>query len=96
MADAIHLRERMLLAFEEAERQRAETGVQNRLTFVIVGGGPTGVELAGSLLEIGKRAMGQDYPHLRLEDLSIILVETGPRILPGFDPKLSAKALTSS
>ncbi len=94
MADAVHLRERMLLAFEVAERQRAETGAQNRLTFVIVGGGPTGVELAGSLLEIGKKAMGPDYPHLRLKDLSIILVEAGPRILSGFDAKLSAKALT--
>ena len=81
MADAVYLRERMLLAFEVAERQRAETGTQNRLTFVIVGGGPTGVELAGSLLEIGRKAMGPDYPHLRLEDLSIILVEAGPRIL---------------
>lgn len=94
MADAVHLRERMLLAFEVAERQRAETGTQNRLTFVIVGGGPTGVELAGSLLEIGRKAMGPDYPHLRLKDLSIILVEAGPRILPGFDARLSAKALT--
>lgn len=92
MADAVHLRERMLLAFEGAERQRVETGAQDRLTFVIVGGGPTGVELAGSLLEIGRRAMGPDYPHLRLEDLSIILVEAGPRILPGFDTRLSAKA----
>jgi len=62
---------------------------------VIVGGGPTGVELAGSLLEIGRKAMGPDYPHLRLEDLSIILVEAGPRVLPGFDPALSAKALTA-
>lgn len=94
MADAVHLRERMLLAFEVAERQRAETGTQDRLTFVIVGGGPTGVELAGSLLEIGRKAMGPDYPHLRLEDLAIILVEAGPRILPGFDAKLSVKALT--
>ncbi|MBX3303955.1 MAG: NAD(P)/FAD-dependent oxidoreductase [Nitrospira sp.] len=94
MADAVHLRERMLLAFEVAERQRAETGTQNRLTFVIVGGGPTGVELAGSLIEIGRRAMGPDYPHLRIEDLSIVLVEAGSRVLPGFDPKLSAKALT--
>lgn len=95
MADAVHLRERMLLAFEEAERQRAETGTQNRLTFVIVGGGPTGVELAGSIIEIGRKAMGPDYPHLRLDDLSIILVEAGPRVLPGFDAKLSAKALTA-
>lgn len=95
MADAVYLRERMLLAFEEAERQRAETGTQNCLTFVIVGGGPTGVELAGSLIEIGKKAMGPDYPHLRLEDLSIILVEAGSRVLPGFDPALSAKALSA-
>jgi NADH dehydrogenase len=95
MADAVHLRERMLLAFEEAERQRAETGMQNRLTFVIVGGGPTGVELAGSILEIGRKAMGPDYPHLRLDDLSIILVEAGPRVLPGFDPNLSGKALAA-
>ena len=94
MADAVYLRERILLAFEEAERQRADTGVQNRLNFVIVGGGPTGVELAGSLLEIGRKAMGPDYPHLRLDDLAIILVEAGSRILPGFNPTLSAKALT--
>lgn len=94
MADAVHLRERILLAFEEGERQRADTGTQNRLSFVIVGGGPTGVELAGSLLEIGRKAMGPDYPHLRLEDLSIILVEADSRILPGFTPTLSAKALS--
>ena len=93
MADAVHLRERMLLAFESAERQRAETGAQDRLTFVIVGGGQTGVELAGALTEISRKAIGPDYPHLRLEDLSIILVEAGPRILAGFDPKLSAKGL---
>ncbi|MDR4466114.1 MAG: NAD(P)/FAD-dependent oxidoreductase [Nitrospira sp.] len=95
IGDAVHLRERMLLAFEVAERQRAETGTQNRLTFVIVGGGPTGVELAGSLVEIGRKAMGLDYPHLHLQDLSIVLVEAGPRVLPGFDPKLSAKALNT-
>ncbi|GKS64815.1 NADH dehydrogenase [Nitrospira sp.] len=95
IGDAVHLRERMLLAFEVAERQRAETGTQNRLTFVIVGGGPTGVELAGSLVEIGRKAMGLDYPHLHLEDLSIVLVEAGPRVLPGFDPKLSAQAMTT-
>ena len=94
MGDAVHLRERMLLAFEEAERRRAETGAQERLTFVIVGGGPTGVEIAGALAEIGRKAMGPDYPHLRLDDLSILLVEAGPRILPGFDQTLSAKAMT--
>ena len=92
MTDAVRLREKMLMAFEEAERHRATSGSSPRLTFVIVGGGPTGVELAGALAEIGRRAMGPDYPHLRTEDLSIILVEAGPRILPGFDRTLSAKA----
>lgn len=92
MTDAVQLREKMLLAFEEAERRRTSTGVQSQLTFVIVGGGPTGVELAGALAELGRKAMGPDFPHLRLEDLSIILVEAGPRLLPGFDADLSAKA----
>jgi NADH dehydrogenase len=92
MSDAVRLREKMLLAFEEAERHRTIPDGPNRLTFVIVGGGPTGVELAGALAEIGRKAMGPDYPHLRLEDLSILLVEAGPRILPGFEPRLSAKA----
>ncbi len=91
MTDAVHLREKMLLAFEEAERHRASTGVHRQLTFVIVGGGPTGVELAGALAELGRKAMGPDFPRLRLEDLSIMLVEAGPRILPGFDAELSAK-----
>ena len=92
LADAVHLREKMLLAFEEAERRRTATGMQDRLTFVIVGGGPTGVELAGALAEIGRKAMGPDFPTLRLDDLAILLVEGGSRILPGFIPDLSAKA----
>ncbi len=91
MTDAVQLREKMLLAFEDAERRRGLTGIQNPLTFVIVGGGPTGVELAGALAELGRKAMGPDYPDLRLEDLSIVLVEAGPRLLPGFDAELSAK-----
>jgi NADH:ubiquinone reductase (H+-translocating) len=92
LADAVHLREKMLLAFEEAERRRTVTGTQDGLTFVIVGGGPTGVELAGALAEIGRKAMGPDFPTLRLDDLAILLVEGGSRILPWFSPDLSAKA----
>jgi NADH dehydrogenase len=92
MADAVHLREKMLLAFEEADRSRSPAIAREYLTFIIVGGGPTGVELAGSLAEIGKRAMGKDFPTLSPEALSVILVEAGPRILSGFDPELSAKA----
>ena len=95
LADAVYLREKMLLAFEKVERRRIDTGIQDRLTFVIVGGGPTGVELAGALAEIGRKAMGPDFPNLRLGDLAILLVEGGSRILPGFDPDLSAKAATA-
>lgn len=95
MTDAVRVRERMLLAFEEAERRRAETGMPEHLRFVIVGGGPTGVELAGALAEVGRKAMGPDYPHLRLDGLSILLVEAGPRILPGFADRLSTKATTA-
>jgi NADH dehydrogenase len=86
MADAVELRERMLLAFEDAERSH------HRLTFVIIGGGPTGVELAGALAEIGRKALGPDFRSLHLEDLAIVLVEAGPRILSGFSPELSARA----
>jgi NADH dehydrogenase len=92
MADAVQLREKMLLTFEEADRRRTATQTEDRLTFVIVGGGPTGVELAGALAEIGRKALGPDFPTLRLEDLAILLVEAGPRILPGFSAALSANA----
>ncbi len=92
LADAVYLREKMLLAFEEAERRRVVAGAGDRLNFVIVGGGPTGVELAGALAELGRKAMGPDFPNLCLDDLAILLVEGGSRILPGFTPDLSAKA----
>src|SRR5262249_45681753 len=69
LADAVYLREKMLLAFEEADQRRIATGTRSPLTFVIVGGGPTGVELAGALAEIGRKAMGPDFPNLRLDDL---------------------------
>ena len=92
LTDAVRMREKMLLAFEEADRRRSAGSQDEQLTFVIVGGGPTGVELAGALAEIGRKAMGPDFPTLRLQDLRILLVEGGPRILPGFSAHLSAKA----
>jgi NADH:ubiquinone reductase (H+-translocating) len=91
LADGVDLCERMLLAFEQAERRRS-TQSQKPLTFVIVGGGPTGVELAGALAEIGRKAMRPDFPHLQLQDLRILLVEAGERLLPAFAPRLSARA----
>jgi NADH dehydrogenase len=95
LADAVYLRERLLLAFEEAERRRIATDTRDTLTFVIVGGGPTGVELAGSLAEIGRKAMGPDFPSLCLDDFSVLLVEGGPRILSGFTHDLSEKAVAA-
>ncbi|HEY7130014.1 MAG TPA: NAD(P)/FAD-dependent oxidoreductase [Nitrospira sp.] len=95
LTDAVRMREKMLLAYEEADRRRAADGRNHQLTFVIVGGGPTGVEVAGALAEIGRKAMGPDFPTFSLEDLRILLVEGGPRILPGFSPDLSAKAETA-
>jgi NADH dehydrogenase len=92
LSDALELRERLLLVFEEAERRKDTDRAEGSLTFIIVGGGPTGVELAGSLAEIGLKAMLPDFPSLRREDLRIILVEAGDRILPGFSSSLSAKA----
>ncbi|MDH5725316.1 MAG: NAD(P)/FAD-dependent oxidoreductase [Nitrospira sp.] len=92
MTDAVQLRERMLRTFEEAEQASGNTLTQEQLTYVIVGGGPTGVELAGSLAEIGRRVLDKDFPSLPPDALSIILVEVGPRILSGFDPTLSMKA----
>jgi NADH:ubiquinone reductase (H+-translocating) len=93
LADGVDLCERMLLAFEQAER-RSSTQSRKPLTFVIVGGGPTGVELAGALAEIGSKAMRPDFPHLQLQDLRILLVEAGERLLPAFAPRLSARART--
>ena len=95
MADAMWLHEKMLRAFEEAEHRRVATGARDQLNFVIIGGGPTGVELAGALAEIGRKALGPEFPHLGLDDLSIMLVEGGPRILAGFTADLSAKAASA-
>lgn len=94
LADGVDLCECMLLAFEQAERRRAGAQPTKPLTFVIVGGGPTGVELAGALAEIGRKAMRPDFPHLQLEDLRILLIEAGDRLLPAFAPRLSARART--
>jgi NADH:ubiquinone reductase (H+-translocating) len=92
LADALELRERLLLVFEEAVRRQRNAEHRSNLTFVIVGGGPTGVELAGALAEIGFKAMKPDFPSLPWDRLRILLVEGGERILPGFSPDLSAKA----
>lgn len=95
LPDALELRERMLMAFEKAERSKSASEVREQLTFVIVGGGPTGVELAGALAEIGRKAMAPDFQVLHKAECRILLIEGGGRILEAFPPDLSRKAQAS-
>ena len=90
--DALEIRRRVLLAFELAERQAASGGPQVQLNFVIVGGGPTGVELAGTLSEIARRALANEFDSIDPTRTRIILLEGGPRILPTYPEDLSRSA----
>jgi NADH dehydrogenase len=90
--DALEIRRRVLLAFELAERQAASGGPQVQLNFVIVGGGPTGVELAGTLSEIARRALADEFNSIDPKRTRIILLEGGPRILPAYPADLSHSA----
>jgi NADH dehydrogenase len=89
--DALEIRRRFLLAFEEAERAATPEERDAWLTFVIVGAGPTGCELAGVMQEIAD-GMRQDFRHIDTRDASVILLEAGPRILPAFPEHLAARA----
>jgi len=90
--DALEIRRRVLLAFELAERQEAGGGEQVQLNFVIVGGGPTGVELAGTLSEIARRALADEFNSIDPKRTRVILLEGGPRILPAYPEDLSRSA----
>ena len=90
--DAIELRRRWLLAFERAERTTSEEERRAQLTFVIVGGGPTGVELAGMLPTIAQKALPRDFRRIDTRSARIILIEGGPRLLPAMPEDLSAHA----
>src|SRR5579871_6101765 len=90
--DATEIRSRILVAFERAEREKDPAERQAWLNFVIVGGGPTGVELAGALGEIANDTLRHDFRHIDPRESHIVLVEGEPRVLPSFPPDLSAKA----
>lgn len=90
--DALEIRRRVLLAFELAERQAAHGEMQAPLNFVVIGGGPTGVELAGTLAEIGRRVMAHEFRSIDPEKTRIILLEGGPRVLPTYPEDLSRSA----
>jgi NADH dehydrogenase len=93
LEDAIEIRRRVLLAFELAEREMLETGVHPPLNFVVIGGGPTGVELAGAISDIAKLYMRRDFRHIDPTMARVLLVEGGPRILAAYPEDLSTKAV---
>ncbi len=90
--DATGIRRRVLLAFERAELAEDEAERRRLTTFVLVGGGPTGVELAGATAELARQALPLDFRRVDPRRARVILVEAGPRILPAFPPHLSAYA----
>ncbi len=93
LEDAIEIRRRVLLAFELAEREMLETGAHPPLNFVVIGGGPTGVELAGAISDIAKLYMRRDFRHIDPTRARVLLVEGGPRILAAYPEDLSGKAV---
>jgi NADH dehydrogenase len=93
--DALELRRRLLLAFERAEREADPIRQRHLLTFVIVGGGPTGVELAGSLIEIARHTLRREFAAIDPESARVLLIEGGPSLLPGFPASLRARARRS-
>ena len=90
--DATEIRRRVLLAFELAEREMVETGAHPELNFVIIGGGPTGVELAGAISDISKLYMRNDFRHIDPARARVIIIEGSPRILAAYPEDLSKKA----
>jgi NADH dehydrogenase len=93
LEDALEIRRRALVAFEEAEREDDPERRRSWLTFVVVGGGPTGVEMAGALAEIARHTLVREFRRIDPRAARVILVEAGPRILPAYPPDLSHRAV---
>jgi NADH dehydrogenase len=93
LSQATEIRRRVLEAFEVAERETHMDSRRQHLTFVVVGGGPTGVELAGAIGEMSRYTLARDFRSIDPRQTRVILVEAGPRILPAFDAKLAARAM---
>jgi len=91
--DALDIRRRVLLAFERAEVESDETRKRELTTTVVVGGGPTGVEMAGTLAELSRRVLRRDFDHIDPTRARVILIEGGDRVLGNFPPDLSERAL---
>lgn len=92
--DAVEVRRRVLLAFETAEREADPDARRRLLTFVVIGGGPTGVEVAGALVELGRFVLADDFRHIRNEKPRVVLIEGATRLIPGgFDQSMADSAL---
>jgi NADH:quinone reductase (non-electrogenic) len=92
LGDALEMRRRVLAAFESAETEEDPARQSALLTFVVVGGGPTGVELAGALAEFGKHTIAGDFRRIEPRSSRVVLIERGPRVLPTFPTSLSTRA----
>jgi NADH dehydrogenase FAD-containing subunit len=90
--DATNIRSRLLFAFEQAENAQSPMVQREMLTFVIVGGGPTGVELAGAIAELGRHGLAREFRAIDPSMARVILMQSGPRILPTFPEGLSRRA----
>jgi NADH:ubiquinone reductase (H+-translocating) len=93
LEQATEIRRRVLMAYEEAERSASTEDRKKLLTFVIVGGGPTGVELAGAIGEMSRFTLAKDFRHIDSASARVILLEAGPRILPMFSETLTQRAM---
>jgi len=93
LEDAVEIRRRLLLAFEYAEKISDEAAKAAAMTFVIIGGGPTGVEMAGAIAEIARYTLDKDFKHIDPSSARVILVEGDERLLSGFPEDLSASAM---
>ncbi len=95
LVDATEIRRRILMAFERAELAKSPDAQARELTFVVVGGGPTGVEMAGAIAELAHFTLARDFRRITSTDARVILIEAGDRVLAPFPPALSAKARAS-
>jgi NADH dehydrogenase len=91
--DAVEIRRRVLLAFEAAEREPDAQRRSQLLNFVVIGGGPTGVELAGAIAELGRYALSRDFRRVHPSETRVLLIEGGARVLPAFDEELSERTV---
>src|SRR5216117_1225161 len=92
LEDAVELRRRILLAFEYAEKTTDEAARRAAMNFVIIGGGPTGVEMAGAIAEISRHTLAKDFRHINPSEARVILIEGEPRLLAAYPPDLSESA----